>query len=220
MPGGPEGVQQAMEYSTSLTEQYYKARKQLVLWSAFLFAWELVGINVDQIVIQGASVENLLKSPQAVPWILVVLVFYFGFQTVLEWMQCPAEAVRKKACQVHFGAACVVAVGSMGLYIWQTMAGIQIADKVVGRDGIVAFWVTVISFAWFLVLFFLAKKIGIVSKWLYLAPLVLFPYSMMLLYSFDLSPWKFFSLIIVAIASIILAWFIYKEMKRAGTPSK
>lgn len=59
----------------SLTAEYSRARGQLILWSGILFAWEFIGIDLTESGI-GAFAKSL-KNPQAVPWILLILVVYF-----------------------------------------------------------------------------------------------------------------------------------------------
>lgn len=68
-----------------LSEQYYKSRKQLALYSALLFAWEFIGIELPENPFQNVDVS--IKSPEAVPWVLVALIFYFGYRTLVEWYQ-------------------------------------------------------------------------------------------------------------------------------------
>src|SRR5438552_4102710 len=69
----------------ALTPEYHKARKQLMLWAAILFIWELVGIDLEKAKEVGGNAGALItaiKSPQAVPWVsyfsLVTLVLRLG----------------------------------------------------------------------------------------------------------------------------------------------
>ena len=67
-----------------LSEQYLKSRKQLALYSGLLFAWEFIGIKLpgpNEVLFPNLNIS--LKSPQAVPWVLIALIFYFGFRTVI-----------------------------------------------------------------------------------------------------------------------------------------
>src|SRR5690242_17142706 len=75
----------------ALSTEYHKARKQLMLWAAILFIWELVGIDLDKAKdaegYAGALIKSI-KSPQAVPWVLTAIVIYFLFKCSIEWGQC------------------------------------------------------------------------------------------------------------------------------------
>jgi hypothetical protein len=66
--------------SPALSSEYYEAHKQLMLWSAILFIWELVGVDLGTAEKAGGYIGPILtalKSPQAVPWVLVILVLSF-----------------------------------------------------------------------------------------------------------------------------------------------
>src|SRR5206468_11808170 len=83
----------------ALSTEYHKARKQLMLWAGILFIWELVGIDLEKAKEAGgnaAAIIGAIKSPQAVPWVLLILVGYFLFKVIIEWYQCskaPREVV-------------------------------------------------------------------------------------------------------------------------------
>ena len=70
-----------------LSDQYYKNRKQLVLWSGVLFAWEFIGIELNEIPFPNINIQ--IKSPDAAPWVLISLVLYFGYRTLIEWFHMP-----------------------------------------------------------------------------------------------------------------------------------
>lgn len=75
----------------ALSSEYHKARKQLMLWAGILFIWELVGIDLEKAKEAGGNagaIITAIKSPQAIPWVLLVLVAYFLFKVWIEWNQC------------------------------------------------------------------------------------------------------------------------------------
>lgn len=58
-----------------LSEQYYKSRKQLMLFSGLFFVYEFIGFDVPEKPL--ANTDIIIKSPQAVPLVLLILVVYF-----------------------------------------------------------------------------------------------------------------------------------------------
>jgi hypothetical protein len=115
----------------ALSNEYHRARKQLMMWSAILFIWELVGVDLDRMKEAGGNFGALvgaLKSPQAVPWALVILVAYFLFKVTIEWFQCAASRRALRVSQIDFVSAWLVALVAYALYIAQ-LSGSQIANQ-------------------------------------------------------------------------------------------
>jgi hypothetical protein len=115
----------------ALSNEYHKARKQLMLWSGILFIWELVGVDLNKAGTSGGNIGTLIssiKSPQAVPWVLLVLVAYFAFKLRIEWRQC-SEARRQvpEAIQDYYIAFIVAGIAWV-LYFGQAIIHIQFAD--------------------------------------------------------------------------------------------
>jgi hypothetical protein len=115
----------------ALSSEYHRAHKQLMLWSAILFIWEFVGIDLEQAKTAegyvGAIVKSL-KSPQAVPWVLLALVVYFVMKCVLEWGQCQMERRKVPLARTDFFLALTFAASAVLLYFVQALRGIQVAD--------------------------------------------------------------------------------------------
>src|SRR5260221_11931059 len=87
----PEPEIKLARHPSPLSTAYHKARKQLMLWAAILFIWELVGIDLDKAKEAGGNagaIIGAIKSPRAVPWALFILVVYFSFKLRIEWRQC------------------------------------------------------------------------------------------------------------------------------------
>lgn len=117
----------------SLTPEYHKARKQLMLWAAVLFVWELVGIDLEKAKEAGGSTGALigaLKSPQAVPWVLLVLTLYFIFKLRIEWGQCNQTRRNVVESRLDYYSAFTVAGAALTLYIIQTISRAQVANLV------------------------------------------------------------------------------------------
>ncbi len=119
--------------SQALSSEYHKARKQLMLWAGILFIWEFVGIDLEKAKESGGNagaIISAIKSPQAVPWVLLILVVYFAFKLRIEWRQCNklrrdvAEA--KQDCYSAWAFAVVACL----LYFGQTISRVQFADVV------------------------------------------------------------------------------------------
>lgn len=117
----------------ALTPEYHKARKQLMLWAGILFVWELVGIDLGKVEATGGNVGAVItaiKSPQAIPWVLLILVLYFLFKTTIEWHQCHIARRTLRVSKIDFYAAWIVAVSAYALYLGQRIGRIQIADQI------------------------------------------------------------------------------------------
>ena len=123
----------------ALTSEYHKARKQLLLWSAILFTWSLIGIDLEKAKEAGgntAAIIKSLKSPQAVPWALLTIVAYFVFKLRIEWRQCNEARRRIAEAKLDYYSACIVAGIACLLYIGQTISQIQFANVIQSKGGI------------------------------------------------------------------------------------
>jgi hypothetical protein len=114
------------EEPPELSEAYQKAHKQYGFYAALLIAWELVGIDVKETPLQNVNV--ILKSPQALPWVLIALVLYFGFKFTIEWGQCSKDRTKKTISKIDFWVAHGIAILSLVLYVSQTISHLQVAN--------------------------------------------------------------------------------------------
>lgn len=112
----------------AFSEAYYRARKSYGLFSALLLAWSLVGVTVGDTPVENIKVS--LKSPQAAPYVLVVLVAYFAFRMCVEWYQTDTTRRALKASGVDYFVAHAIGVASGTLFVGQLAAGFQLADIV------------------------------------------------------------------------------------------
>jgi len=122
----------------ALSSEYHKARKQLMLWAGILFIWELVGIDLEKAKEMGGNagaIITAIKSPQAVPWVLLILVAYFLFKTTVEWHQCSSSRRAFRVSRVDFGSAWIVTALAYALYAYQAISRIQFADVVGSLKG-------------------------------------------------------------------------------------
>jgi hypothetical protein len=116
----------------ALSTEYHKAHKQLMLWATILFIWELVGVDLGKAKDAGGNVGPVvtaLKSPQAVPWVLLILVLYFLFKCSIEWAQCHPERRKVRFARIDFISAWIVSVAAISLYIGQAVSRVQFADR-------------------------------------------------------------------------------------------
>jgi len=125
----------------ALTSEYHKARKQLMLWAGILFIWELVGIDLDKVKEAGGNagaIITAIKSPQAVPWVLLILVAYFLFKTTIEWYQCSASRRSLRVSRIDFSSAWIVSMAAYALYMYQSIRRVQFADTVQSSTAVSA----------------------------------------------------------------------------------
>lgn len=118
-----------------LPESYHKARRSYGLFAGLLIAWELIGIELQQAPFSDFKVA--FKSPEAAPFVLVALVLYFMFRITVEWHQ--ADAVRRtmKVSKIDFRVAHFLAVTALGIFLFQRLLNLQIADLVAGNNKLV-----------------------------------------------------------------------------------
>jgi len=115
-----------------------------MLWAGILFIWELVGIDLEKAKEAGGNAGALIgaiKSPQAVPWTLLVLVLYFAFKMRLEWGQCNQARRSVFESRLDYLSAFVVAGIACVLYFGQTLSHIQFANAVQGSSKLTSFLV-------------------------------------------------------------------------------
>src|SRR5436190_18860859 len=96
----------------ALGRAYAHARKAYTAVSAVLIAWELIGIELENHPIEHFKIT--IKSPQAVPYVLIVLVFYFSFRTTIEWAQTDARRRGLFPAKLDFIVAHTIAATALG----------------------------------------------------------------------------------------------------------
>lgn len=124
-------LQKSAREPQALTSEYHKARKQLILWAGILFIWELVGIDLEKAKEVGGSAGAILaaiKSPQAAPWALLILVGYFLFRFTVEWFQSNISRRQMRVARIDFYSSWVISLLAFALYIFQTVRRVQFAN--------------------------------------------------------------------------------------------
>src|SRR2546430_5256129 len=92
----------------ALSTEYHKAHKQLMLWATILLIWELIGVDLNKAKDAGGIIGPIvtaLKSPQAVPWVLLAIVVYFLIKCSIEWAQCNIDWRKMRFARVDFASA-------------------------------------------------------------------------------------------------------------------
>jgi len=121
-----------------------------MLWSAILFIWELVGIDLAKAEATGGNVGAILtaiKSPQAIPWVLLILVGYFAFKLRIEWRQCGETRRLVREAKQDYYSAWGVAVAACILYIGQAVSRVQFADILADRSKTVSLATSAVAVA-------------------------------------------------------------------------
>jgi hypothetical protein len=110
-----------------LGKGYRDARKLYTLLAALLFGWELIGLEISPEPIQ--SLKLTLKSPQAVPYVLIVLLFYFAFRFTVEWYQTSESRRSILVSRIDYVVSHAIAIAAVTLYVIQTLLKIQLANS-------------------------------------------------------------------------------------------
>jgi len=111
----------------------------LALFSGLLFAWAFIGIELpltaakEGITLFGANV--IIKSPQAVPFVLLSLIAYFTYRLVVEWNLVDEISRAERWCRIDFWIAAGLAGAAVLVYAVQWITNIQLADYVVPSQG-------------------------------------------------------------------------------------
>ena len=98
-----------------LTDHYHKARKNYTLFSGLLLAWVFVGLNVPKAPFD--TVKITLDNESAMPLVLIALMVFFGFRTVIEWQQNSENRRMWLPSRLDVAAAHVIAVGATLLFL-------------------------------------------------------------------------------------------------------
>jgi hypothetical protein len=116
------------EQPPALTEAYHKARRSYVLFSALLIAWELIGFEVSEVPLENVKIA--VKSPQAIPAVLIALIVYFALRILQEWSQCDVRRRKDKWALSDFAGANTIAAVAILIYSIQRVLEVQLADLI------------------------------------------------------------------------------------------
>jgi len=116
-----------------LSAPYHRAHKQLILWSAILLFWELAGVETEKLseVSGNPQIIKSFKSPQAIPWALLLIMTYFVFKLRLEWGQCSVGRRQIREAKADYHSALILAVIAFVVYLIQAGSRVQLANLMI-----------------------------------------------------------------------------------------
>lgn len=123
----PETSTEIKDKTPSLSEPYHRARKNLGIFGALLIAWELIGIELTEAPISNFKVK--FESPQAAPYVLIVLTLYFMYRLLIEWRLHHSSIRKLKPALIDFTVSESIGFLALALYFFQKFYGVQIANK-------------------------------------------------------------------------------------------
>jgi len=106
----------------------------LVLFSALLGAWELLGCKVDGKLGGVLSIEH----QYLVPWVLLLCTLYYGFRVNVEWFQSDNRRRTAAASMLDVTAAYGIAASAVLVFITEKILGVNIGDLLKGAPALVA----------------------------------------------------------------------------------
>ena len=113
-----------------MTEAFRRTRKHYIFFSGLLIAWELVGLRLPEDGKISSTIDIELLSPNAAPFVLIALIVYFAFRTALEWRYCSPPKEHQKIAGLDYWSAHGIAVAALGLFAFQRLLQMQIANEV------------------------------------------------------------------------------------------
>lgn len=121
---------------------YNRAHRQYVFISAILVAWELIGLDVKESPIQNINVA--LKTPQAIPYVLIALVFYSAYRITVEWYQSDSRRRSTRVSRIDFAITHGLGLTSLLIFLIQVIIRIQVFS-LIHDPKIFIFWFLLIS---------------------------------------------------------------------------
>lgn len=122
-----------------ITESYQKARRVYAGFSALLLAWEFIGIGITEANISTLKIE--IKSPDAIPFVLLVLVIYFAYRLSNEWMMLSKQVRGRKYAKIDLFLSHLIAGISIAVFIFQLIIDAQIFELVSINPSTVLYYI-------------------------------------------------------------------------------
>jgi len=145
-----------MDNQVVFSDQYFKARRYLILFSSLLFSWELIGLEVSDK--PFGNLGLVVKSPQAVPYVLLCLSIYFVVRFSIEWLQSDKILRSKPVSRFDLFFSISFPLVALGTYGIQRILEVRIADFLIYVPGntsqLIAFFYITLSSMGFATLLF------------------------------------------------------------------
>ncbi len=190
-------------------EQYYRTRRSLVIFSGLLLAYELIGFEIGEKPITSFDVS--VKSPNAVPIILIAVMIYYWIRYYIEWKQSDEKRRELSISQFDFLIHNVIPSISTLILLAQYLTGTQlVSDDILANLYRLLPLLFVMAMNGLLAVFRnqLAPRVGSLTRKInpYFASLFVFGplvYTIVFLF-IDFDVW----ILVVGLISIIIATFI------------
>ncbi len=107
-----------------ITESYQKARRIYAGFSGLLLGWEFIGIQFLE-----AGVSSLkfgIKNPEAIPYVILILVIYFSYRLTNEWTILDKSSKASKSVKIDFLVSHLLGLLSIIIFVYQQLSGIQV----------------------------------------------------------------------------------------------
>lgn len=207
-----------------LTEAYRKVHKQYGIFTALFLAWEFIGIDVGEKPLQNFDLK--FKSPEAVPYVLMVLMFYFSYRLFVEWMQCPRERRKSKIPRIDYYVAHGIAVLALAIFGYQAITKARVAaTPIFVVSGSVAALGVGLGFVSYAVVFYrqyfrnsfeAGMTIGMSIFALYTVALLILNSSTQIQYPFAV--WS--SVISISIVTFVLVYILGKNKRKTQSNNR
>lgn len=115
-----------------LSDQYRKSRTYYGIFSGLLLAQIFDGTQIQAKSLL-ASIGLNFATPDGLPIVLTVLVFYFTFLTCVEWCQCDSTRRSLKPSRIDFMVSHVIGIASTFTYWVQHILPPQFGQMVIDR---------------------------------------------------------------------------------------
>lgn len=115
-----------------MTEEYFKSRRQLVMWSGILFAFQTVGLDLESLKSATGTLGTayrLITRPDLVPFVIIVLVGYFLVRFAIEYFRCDEASRRLRVSRVDAYLTAGIALSSLILFGF-TRVGVSILREI------------------------------------------------------------------------------------------
>tara|TARA_R110002126_G_scaffold25171_16_gene86459 strand:- start:2211 stop:2981 length:771 start_codon:yes stop_codon:yes gene_type:complete len=120
-----------------MNEAYYKARRNFNLFSGLLLGWEYLGVTITRpgeatadATIPGTNLKATILNPEAIPFVVFLLVMFFGFRWLVEFFQNNVGRRKTRPSVFDFWASAILSIFAIAVYLIQQLSDVRIADNI------------------------------------------------------------------------------------------